>query len=136
MIPTDWCNHVNTVKTQQSEANSFFRAANGNTIYNEGQRLVFMMTKEAAMRDMHFTVCSVTTALGSVSQMCRSGNKVAFNQPWHPDGSHIEHEQTGERFRLEGKGGLYVLHANEAPQDKQTRQILAKSKCSPWQVDP
>ena len=86
VLPTDWCQHIDLLKTPQSEAGEFFRAANGKKIFNEGQRLVSMMTKEGAMRDMNFTVCSVTKALGSVSQMCKAGNRVVFNPPGTPKG--------------------------------------------------
>ena len=54
VIPTDWCEHVNLMKTPQSESNEFFRAANGKKIFHEGQKLVTMMTTEGAMRDMNF----------------------------------------------------------------------------------
>ena len=97
-MPTDWCNHVNLVKAPQSEAKEFFRAANGKKIYNEGQKLVSMMTREGAMRDMSFIVCSVTKAQGSVSQMCKAGNKVVFNTPWSSRGSYIYN------MRKRGKG--------------------------------
>ena len=88
------------------------------------------------MRDMSFTVCSVTKALGSVSQMCRAGNKVVFNPPWSDEGSYIEHEETGERLWLEEQGGLYVLHAKIAPQNKQSSNLCAMKKGFHWQVNP
>ena len=96
VLPSDWCNHVNLIKTLQSEAQEFFRATNSKKKYNEGKKLVSVMTKESAMRDMNFTICSVTKALGSVSQMCRAGNRIVFNPPWNQEGSYIEHEETGE----------------------------------------
>ena len=34
------------------------------------------------MRDMRFTVCDVSKALGSVSQMCKVGHRVVFNPPF------------------------------------------------------
>ena len=46
VLPTDWCGHVNLLKTLQSEAKEYFRAANGKKMYNEGQKLVSMMTRE------------------------------------------------------------------------------------------
>ena len=82
-----------------------------------------MMTKEGAMRDMSFAVFSVTKALGVVSQMCRAGNRVIFNPPLDPEGLYIESEQTGERLWLEEQGGLYVLRAKVAPQDRQTSNL-------------
>ena len=88
------------------------------------------------MRDMNFTVCSVTKALGSVSQMRRAGNRVVFNQPWSEEGSYIEHEEICERLWLEEQGGLYVLHAKVAPQDKQTSNLYAMHTSFGWQVNP
>ena len=136
VLPTEWCQHVNLVKTPQAEAGEFFRIANGKKIFNEGQKLVSMMTKEGAMRDMNFTVCGVTKALGSVSQMCKAGNKVVFNPPWSPEGSYIEREQIGERLRLEEQGRLYVLQVKVAPQEKQTSDIYAMHTRFHGQVNP
>ena len=135
VMPTEWCPHVGTISTPQSRAREFFRAANGRKIFNEGQKLVSMMTREGAMRDMSFTVCSVTKALGSVSQMCRAGNRVAFNPPGDPEGSFIEHIDTGEGLWLEAQGGLYVLHAKVAPQEKQTSHLYEMNKGFHWQVN-
>ena len=136
VMPNDWCSHVNLLRTPQAEASEYFRAANGKNIFNEGKQFVSMMTKEGAMRDMSFTVCAVTKALGSVSQMCKAGNKVVFNPPWHPDGSYIEHEETGERLWLEEQGGLYVLHAKVAPQHRQTSSMYNVSEGFQWPVNP
>ena len=114
---------MDLIKTPQSEAQEFFRAANGKKIYNEGKKLVSVMAKEGAMRDLNFTVCSITKPLGSMSQMCRAGNRVVFNPPWSKEGSYIEHEESGERLWLEEQGGLYVLQVKVAPRDKQTSNL-------------
>ena len=57
-----------------------------------------MMTQEGSLRDMRFTVCDVAKALGSVSQMCKTGHRVVSNPPWSPSGSYIEHIDIGERM--------------------------------------
>ena len=136
VMPSDWCSHVKLLKTPQVEAGEYFRAANGKKIFNEGQKPVSMMTKEGAMRDMSFAVCAVTKALGSVSQMCKAGNKVVFNPPWHPEGSYIEHEEAGGRLWLEEQGGLYVLHAKVAPQSRQTSSMYNMNPGFQWPVNP
>ena len=79
VMPTDWCPHVETTSTPQSRSREFFRVANGTKIYNEGRKLVTMMTREETKRDMRFTICDVSKALGSVSQMCKTGHRVIFN---------------------------------------------------------
>ena len=136
VLPIDWCSHVNLLKTPQSEAQEFFRAANGKKIYNEGQKLVSMMTREGAMRDMSFTVCSVTKVLGSVSQMCPAGNKAVSNPPWSPEGSYIEPERIGKRLWLEEQGGLYVLQVKVAPQERQTSIMYVRHQSCHGQVNP
>ena len=120
VMPSGWCRHVPIQKTKQSEAHEYFRAANGSKIYNEGQKSVSMMTREGTWRDMRFTVCDVSKALGSVSQMCRAGHTVVFNPPWHEEGSYIEYLDTGERMWLEETNGLYVLNTKIAPKEWQT----------------
>ena len=101
VMPQDWCPHVPTVPTPQSEQGEYFRAANGNNIYNHGEKMVTMMTQEGAKRDMKFTVCDVSKALASVSQMCRTGNRVVFNPPWSHEGSYIQHLDIGEKLWLQ-----------------------------------
>ena len=120
VMPSGWCRHVPTQKTKQSEDGEYFRAANGSKIYNKGQKSVSMMTREGIWRCMRFTVCDVSKALGSVSQMCRAGHIVVFNPPWHEDGSYVQHLDTGENMWLEETNGLYVLNAKVAPKEWQT----------------
>ena len=121
VIPTSWCPHVAVIPTKQSEVGEYFRVANRETIYNRGQKLVTMMTREGVRRDMKFIACDeVPKALGSVTQMCRSGHRVVFNFPWGPNGSYIQHLESGEKFWLDENNGLYMLNTIVAPIDKQT----------------
>ena len=123
------------MSTPQSEAGEYFRAANGETIYNRGQKVITMMTKEGVRRDMKFTACKeVTKALGSVSQICRSGHRVVFNPTWDPEGSYIEHLESGEKLWLEESNGLYTLNTRVAPTSKQT--VNNKHRGFGWQVSP
>ena len=84
--------------------------------------MVPMMTKESMMRDMRFTVCPVTKALGSASQVCKIGHRVIFNPPWDPEGSYIQHVDTGECMWLEENNGLYTLNTKIAPPSRQRRE--------------
>ena len=122
-MPTSWCSHVPLRETPQSKAGDFYRAANGNNIYHEGERAIPMMTQEGSPRDMRFTVCDVAEALGSVSKMCRTGHRVIFNPPWGPEGSYIERETIGERMWMHEGGGLYVLRTKVAPRHRQSTRL-------------
>ena len=124
------------MRTPGSESGEFFRAHNGKRIPNEGERLVSMMTREGTMCDMRFTVCPVTKALGSVSQMCRTGHKVVFNPPWDPEGSYIEHLETGERLWMEEENGLYVLNTKVAPNRRQTTSYWNSNQGFQRPVEP
>ena len=91
-----------------------------------------MMTQEGASRDMRFTVCDVSKALGSVSQMRKTGHRAVFNPPWIDQGSYIELIETGERIWLHEEGGLYVLRTKIAPRHKQTSCM--RTEDFHWQV--
>lgn len=120
VMPTNWCPHVPTEETKESQAGEYFRAANGEKIFNEGRKSVSLMTREGIMRDIKFTSCEVAKALGSVSQICRAGHRVVFNPLWHEDGSCIEQVDTGEVMWLSEHNGLYVLDTKVAPTSRQT----------------
>ena len=120
VMPTNWRSHVPIRETQQSQAGEYFKAANGERTYNEGQRMITMMTQEGIKRDMEFTVCGVSKALGSVSQMCKAGHRVVFNPPWDETWSYIEHVESEECMWLQEKDGLYVLKPKWLqPKDRQ-----------------
>lgn len=135
VIPTAWCPHVPLKPTPQSEAGEYSRVANGEKIYNRGQKMVTMTTKEGAKRDMKFIACDeVSKALGSVSQMCRSGHRVVFNPSWDPNGSYTEHIESGEKLKLEESNGFYMLNTKVAPINKQT--LASRKQSFGWQVSP
>ena len=120
VMPTRWCEHVPIKQPPQSQAGEYFRAANGQKIHNHSEKVVSMIIKEGAMKDMKFTICDVSKALRSISQMCRAGHRVVFNPPWDPTKSYIQHVQTGENMWLEEQNGLYVLNTKVAPAERQS----------------
>ena len=131
VIPISWCRHIPVEEADKSRARDFFRAANGQKIYNEGQKLVTLMTREGIMRDMSFTACDVSKALGSVSQMGRSGHKVVFNPPGDPNGSYILHVETGQKMWLVERDGIYLLDVRVAPEHKQANNGLDFARQGP-----
>ena len=120
VMPTSWCAHVPTVEIAESRSGEFVRAANGQKIFNEGSKIVSLMTKEGVKRDMKFTSCEVPKEPGSVSQICRAGHRVVFNPEWSDEGSYIAQLETGEVMWLTTRNGLYVLDTRVAPHNHQT----------------
>ena len=121
VMPTSWCRHIPIEESEKSKAKEFFRAANGQMIFNEGQKLVTFMNKEGTLRDMSFTGCDASKALGSASQMRRTGHRVVFNPPWDPEGFNIERNETQETMGITEQNGLYVLDIRVAPRQRQTK---------------
>ena len=92
----------------QFQAGEYFRVANGERICSEGQRVITMVAQEGTKGDMRFTVCGLSTAFGSVSQMRRVGHRVPCNPPWNTSGPYIVRIEAGECMRLEDRFGLCV----------------------------
>lgn len=97
ILPKDWCQHDKLREAVESKQGQTFNATNGKEI---GRRAATSMTREGAVRDVKFVACNATRALGSVSQMCRAGHRVAFNPPWYANGSYTEHTELGQKTWL------------------------------------
>ena len=111
-------------ETPRFQAGEYVKAANGERIYNEGQRMITMMTQDGTKRDMRFIVCGVSKALGSVPQMCRSGHRVVFNPQWDAV-LYIGRIETGDCMWMEEQAGFHVLKTKVAPAQKQAEVAAA-----------
>ena len=74
---------------------------------------------QGTRRDKRFGACDAAKAMESISQICKTGQRIAFNPPWESEGSFIECMDTGHGMRLQEENGLYVLDARIAPNAKQ-----------------
>ena len=90
--------------------------------------MVTMIAKEGARRDINFTVCAVSEAVGSVSHMRRTGHRVAFYPLGDPNGSYVQRIEVGERMWLVEQAGVYSPKSTIAPIRRQTESIMAKRK--------
>ena len=58
-------------------------------------------------RSMTFQVARMKTALGSVSQMVKNGNKLVFDQDsCGKDASYIQNKRTNEKIWMRQEGGV------------------------------
>ena len=73
-------------ESAMSKAKAGYRAANGTPIRNHGEREIRGWTNEWSPFALTAQIADVRTALGSVYHMCRSGNRLIFDD----DGSYIE----------------------------------------------
>ena len=105
VIPKRVASGVPIRETAASRSGLKYRAANGTSIANEGERVLRGYTKEANMVDMAMQVAEVTKPLGSVRAMVKAGNRVVFDE----QGSYIQNKFTGLVTQVEERNGAYVF---------------------------
>ena len=81
------------------------RAANGSRLPNLGQQVASFRTPEGLSRSLRFQIAGVERPLISVAQLAKTGHRVEFGA----DEGHIVHVPSGQRFRLQRTGGVYLL---------------------------
>ena len=111
VLPKNWCTKIPLRESEASRKNTYYLAANGQKIFNEGERNVTFATSTGSLCAMNFQVCDVTKPLGSVSKICAKGNRVVFDD----DFPYIESKSSGERLPLQQRNGVYVLDVWTAP---------------------
>ena len=82
-----------------------YKAANGTSIKNHGQRNLSAMDESWNPFKMEAQVADVSTSLGSVFQICRSGNIVAFDD----QGGVVMNKTTGRRIPIKLRQGSYEM---------------------------
>ena len=110
VIPIDWFETYFLQETPETRSGCTRTAANEKPIKNYGQRTLKAATPGGEFTELAMHVCDVNRALGSVSSICRSGNRVVFDD----DGSYIENKNTGGMTWLRQEG-VYVLDLEIAP---------------------
>ena len=88
-----------------SKAGGRYRAANGSRIPNLGQQAVRFEVDEGLTCGLGFQIADVERPLLAASQLAAAGNRVTLDA----EGGMVEHIATGKRFRLQRRGGVYVL---------------------------
>ena len=100
--------HFPLKQTQASKAGKHYRAANGTTIRNHGQRVVTGLNENGHKVGMPIQIADVNKVLGSVREMVESGNRVTFDRD--ADGkpcSHVLHKATGKKTSIHERNGAF-----------------------------
>ena len=105
VMPISWFADHKPEETRAQNHGDWYTAADGGKIFNEGQRILILATSEGLMRSMTYQCVKSSKALGSVSNICRAGNRVIFDD----EGSYIEDKTSGERTWMKQVGGMYML---------------------------
>ena len=74
VLPKSWFLDYDVAESAGSRNGQHYVAANGDPIYNEGQKVLVMSdSKGRNVRGMQIQVCDVTNALGSVMNRVKNG---------------------------------------------------------------
>ena len=105
VMPRRIAHGVPVKQTEASRQGLKYRAANGTSIRNEGERDLKGYTTEGNRVDVSMQVCDVTKPLGSGRAMLQAGNRVIFDK----GGSFIENKASGVRTNIEDRNGVFVF---------------------------
>ena len=112
--------HIPITPTRASVAGLGFSVANGDTVANEGQKEIPILTEPGDKSSIVYNIAEVTRPLNSVGQHCDAGNLVLFGA----SGGVIYHLDTGKMtpFRRRNKG-QYEMKFGVPPTDQKTCQV-------------
>ena len=97
-----------TVETAASQDGTYYVAASGDRIYNEGEKRVTCITPEGHRQSWMFQVADVNKVLASVSRICESGEERVIFQKGN---NYIENIKSGRRTRMQERNGVYIIEA-------------------------
>jgi len=103
--PKTMATDVGIRDTPASRAGLKYRAANGTSIDNYGEKTIQGVTKQGRKVGMTFQIADVTKPLGAVRAMLAAGNKVVFET----GNSYIEDKTRTIRTPIEERNGGYVF---------------------------
>ena len=98
-----------------------YRAANGGTVPNEGEKEVEMITELGELRRMRFQVAKVTKPLAAAGRITANGHKIVLDE----DESYIEHKATGTKTPLYKKNGVFVMRVWVKPKSGQAKPTMS-----------
>ena len=105
VMPPTMARYFDTVQTEMSKKGPGFRAANGSAIKHYGQKALEGVGDQYQTLNMTAQVADVKTALGSVNQMLKAGNRVHFEK----GNCYIQDVRTGKKTKMEEKGGTFEV---------------------------
>ena len=92
-------------KGPAAKAGVRYKAANGGTLDNLGEKKVNFVTQEGHRRSITFQVCQCTKPLLSASEVAKAGFRIVLDD----GGSYMEHKSTHEKIHIFKEKGVYVL---------------------------
>ena len=108
VAPEKMCSHIPTMPSEASKKGVKYRAANGQTIPNEGEKIVNGEDVNGEKIEATWQIAGVTKPLGSVMEMADAGNRVTFDRDENGNNiSRIYNKRKGKQIPSNVVGSAY-----------------------------
>lgn len=121
VMPVEFLKAQPMEATSEDKKKARYIAANGDVMYNAGQKKVKFKTKDGNISSITFQATGVRKPLAAVSRIVEKGNKVVFS----PSGSYIQNLATGKKVEIEQEKGTYVMNVNFMIDDSEQQQVFS-----------
>ena len=105
VVPNTWFTDVKTRPTVSSEMGTSYRAANGQLVQDEGEKILEVMTEDGSTRRLRCTSTGVHRMLLAVSKLVAKGHEVYFG----PRECYLKHIASGRRLPIHLRRGVYTI---------------------------
>ena len=105
VVPNKWFPDVEARPTISSESGTSYRAANGQLVQDEGEKIIEVMAEDGEVRRLRCTSTAVHRMLLAVSKLVEKGHEVYFG----PKNSYLKHLASGMTLPIHLRRGVYCI---------------------------
>ena len=120
--PTSLGQGIATKETAASRRGAKYRVANGEAIFNYGEKTIHGVNQEGEPIGLTVQITDVTKPLCAVGRITDAGNRVMLDKT----GGYIENIKTGVRTGIERRNGTYKLDIWRKLGSEKEEEILTR----------
>ena len=121
VVPNTWFTDVQARPTMSSEMGTSYRAANGQLVQDEGEKVIEVMTEDGSMKRLRCTSTGVHRMLLAVSKLVEKGHEVYFGQKE----CYLKHITSGRKLPIHLRRGVYTLKLKRVSGQERTAPDLS-----------
>ena len=138
VAPENMCAHIAVEPSEASKKGITYRAANGQSIPNKGEKKVSGEDINGGKLEATWQIAGVTKPLASVSEMVKAGNRVTFDQDENGSNiSRIYNKKKAVKIPIELVGSAYEFEmwVENKKKEIQISTVEVKNKYDPLKED-
>ena len=121
VIPNNWFPDVEARPTISSETGTSYRAANGQLVRDEGEKVIEVWAEDGNVRRLRCTSTGVHRMLLSVSKLVAKGHEVYFG----PRGSYLKHTASGMTLPVHLRRGVCTIKLKKVNKQERSAPDLS-----------